>query len=37
MSKPINATEITRIEEIVKEKMEVEAKNITITVVDTSK
>lgn len=37
MSKPISATEITRIEEIVKEKMEVMAENITITVVDTSK
>lgn len=37
MSEPISATEITRIEEIVKEKMEVEAKNITITVVDASK
>lgn len=37
LSQPLEITEITRIEDIVKSKMGVEAENITITVMDTSK
>ncbi|MDE6209121.1 MAG: SpoIIIAH-like family protein [Lachnospiraceae bacterium] len=37
LSEPLEITEITRIEDIVKSKMGVEAENITITVMDTSK